>query len=57
MLVAGHETTAVALFWSCYLLARSPHWQERVAMEFHPAAISDRMERQQLWRTSRSPAR
>jgi cytochrome P450 len=33
MLVAGHETTAVALFWACYLLAHSPRWQERVASE------------------------
>ena len=38
MLVAGHETTAVALFWACYLLARSQHWQERVASE---AAVCD----------------
>jgi unspecific monooxygenase len=38
LIVAGHETTAVALFWSFYLLALSPEWQERVAAE---AAASD----------------
>jgi cytochrome P450 len=31
--VAGHATTAVALFWSFYLLALSPQWQARVAAE------------------------
>lgn len=33
MLVAGHETTAVALFWSCYLLASAPGEQEQAAAE------------------------
>jgi cytochrome P450 len=33
LIVAGHETTALALFWSFYLLALSPEWQERVAKE------------------------
>jgi len=32
-LVAGHETTAVALFWTCWLLAQAPDWQERIAAE------------------------
>ncbi|MBK8208853.1 MAG: cytochrome P450 [Rhodospirillales bacterium] len=31
--VAGHETTAVALFWTARLLAQSPAWQDRVAEE------------------------
>jgi cytochrome P450 len=33
MIVAGHETTAVALFWSLYLLAGSPAVQHRLAAE------------------------
>jgi cytochrome P450 len=33
MIVAGHETTALALFWALYLLASSPADQERVADE------------------------
>jgi unspecific monooxygenase len=33
MIVAGHETTALTLFWSLYLLASAPADQERVAQE------------------------
>ncbi len=33
MILAGHETTAVTLFWSCFLLARFPGWQEELAGE------------------------
>ena len=33
MILAGHETTALTLFWSMCLLAQSPHWQARVAEE------------------------
>ena len=33
MIVAGHETTAVALFWSLYLLAGAPEIQEQLAAE------------------------
>ena len=32
-LLAGHETTAKALTWSLYLMARSPQWQERIRRE------------------------
>jgi cytochrome P450 len=39
MIVAGHETTAVALFWSLYLLALMPEWQERLAEEAAPLAL------------------
>lgn len=31
--LAGHETSAAALGWSLYLLARYPEWQDRVAAE------------------------
>jgi len=33
MLAAGHETTAVSLFWSAYLIASLPAVQERIAAE------------------------
>ncbi len=36
MIVAGHETTAVALFWSLYLLAGAPEIQGRLAAEAAP---------------------
>ena len=32
-IVAGHETTALALAWALYLLAHAPEWQERVRAE------------------------
>lgn len=37
MILAGHETTATALFWSLYLLALDPATQERVAAEARAA--------------------
>jgi unspecific monooxygenase len=33
MILAGHETTATALFWALYLLALDPATQDRVAAE------------------------
>ena len=33
MLVAGHETTALTLFWTCTLLAKAPQWQTAIATE------------------------
>jgi cytochrome P450 len=33
MIVAGHETTALTLFWACTLLAGAPDWQAALAAE------------------------
>ena len=33
MIVAGHETTTLALFWALYLLASAPDAQEEIARE------------------------
>ena len=38
MILAGHETTATALFWSLYLLALDPETQSRVASEARTVA-------------------
>jgi cytochrome P450 len=40
MIVAGHETTAVALFWSLLLIAETPAVQERLATEAGGLALS-----------------
>jgi cytochrome P450 len=40
MIVAGHETTALTLFWSMYLLASSSPDQERVADEVRTVDLS-----------------
>jgi cytochrome P450 len=49
MIVAGHETTALTLFWSLYLLACAPGEQQRVAEEaqvvdFAPERASDALQ-------------
>jgi cytochrome P450 len=33
MIFAGHETTALAMFWACTLLAQSSEWQDALATE------------------------
>ena len=40
MIVAGHETTALTLFWSMYLLASAPDVQARVADEVRGLDLS-----------------
>ncbi len=40
MIVAGHETTALTLFWACTLLAQSKSWQEAVAAEARQLDLS-----------------
>jgi unspecific monooxygenase len=39
MILAGHETTATALFWALYLLALDPATQEELASEVQGATI------------------
>ena len=41
LLLAGHETTALALTWTAYLLARHPDLQERFYLEAH-SVLGDR---------------
>lgn len=40
MILAGHETTATALFWSLYLLALDPATQEQLAAEVQGASVT-----------------
>jgi cytochrome P450 len=39
MILAGHETTATALFWSLYLLALDPATQDQLAAEAQAATV------------------
>jgi unspecific monooxygenase len=41
MILAGHETTAITLFWALYLLALDPDTQEQVAREVRSVAAND----------------
>ncbi len=44
LLEAGHETTARALTWALYLMARAPEWQDRVRAEVLAVAGDGRIE-------------
>ena len=44
-LAAGHETTAKALTWTLYLLARAPQWQERILAEIDAVVGRERHDR------------
>ncbi|MGQ0685221.1 cytochrome P450 [Bradyrhizobium sp.] len=48
MILAGHETTATALFWSLYLLALDPATQEQVAAEAREAVAGGGLELERL---------
>ncbi len=48
MILAGHETTATALFWSLYLLALDPAAQEQVAAEAREAIAAGKLELDRL---------
>ena len=48
MILAGHETTATALFWALYLLALDPDTQERVAAEAKAATTNSALDLDKL---------
>jgi cytochrome P450 len=48
MILAGHETTATALFWSLYLLALDPVTQDEVAREVKGATIDGGLDLERL---------
>ena len=48
MILAGHETTATALFWSLYLLALDPATQDELAAEARSALASGSLEATRL---------
>jgi cytochrome P450 len=48
MILAGHETTATALFWSLYLLALDPATQNELAAEVHGATLNSALDVERL---------
>jgi unspecific monooxygenase len=48
MILAGHETTATALFWSLYLLALDPATQEELAAEVQSATVNGALDIERL---------
>jgi cytochrome P450 len=48
MILAGHETTATALFWSLYLLALDPATQDELAAEVQRATANGTLDIEQL---------
>jgi unspecific monooxygenase len=48
MILAGHETTAVALFWSLYLLALDPVTQDQLAAEVKSLSANGALDLERL---------
>ena len=48
MILAGHETTATALFWSLYILALDPATQQELAEEVQGATVNGALDIERL---------
>ena len=48
MILAGHETTATALFWALYLLALDPGTQDQLAAEVKAATVDGALDIERL---------
>jgi unspecific monooxygenase len=48
MILAGHETTATALFWSLYLLALDPATQDQLAAEVQSVTVNGTLDIERL---------
>ena len=48
MILAGHETTATALFWSLYLVALDPATQDQLAAEVQGATVNGALDIERL---------
>ena len=48
MILAGHETTATALFWSLYLVALDPATQDQLAAEVKDATVNGALDIERL---------
>jgi cytochrome P450 len=55
-LAAGHETTAKALTWTLYLLARAPQWQDRILAEVEAVVGAEAIAAQHLERLTTTRA-
>jgi cytochrome P450 len=53
-IAAGHETTALSLAWSLYLLSQSPHWSDRLVSESESEADAPIDERSERLKETRS---
>ena len=56
LILAGHETTAVTLFWACYAAARLPDYQDAIAAEAEGLDLSPDGAASSLQRLTRTRA-